>query len=179
MNTKKPNARWAGVEFQPDLSLPRAPVRLGLVLQTGFAGDESSIVIGRMPITEHRPPEFQNINDLTMRIATDWVRIMGKDTFDVEHDHLFANLGAKWRSNVYVIEPIEVVGALTEPLSLAKRLYKQFVGVPFRPERRSAPRTKTGKPGSRGRSPFEAADLPAAWKLREIMERSAGSIRAF
>jgi hypothetical protein len=179
MNIKKPNARWAGVEFQPDLSLPRAPVRLGLVLQTGFAGDDSAVVIGRMPMTEHRPPEFQHINDLTMRMATDWVRIMSKDTFDVDHDQLFASLAAKWRSNLYVIEPIEVVGTLTEPLSLAKRLYKQFVGVPFGRERRSAPRTRAGKPGVRSRSPFQEAELPPAWQLKEIMERSVGSIRAF
>jgi hypothetical protein len=176
---KKPHARWAGVEFQPDLSLPRAPVRLGLVLQTGIAGDDSAIVIGRMPLSEHRPPEFQQINDLTMRIAADWVRIMGKDAFDVDHEQLFANLAAKWRSNVYVIEPVEVVGTVAEPLSLSKRLYRQFVGVPFGPERRSAPRTRTGKPGVRSRSPFQEAELPPAWQLKEIMERSVGSIRAF
>ena len=63
MKTKVRRARWAGVEFQPDLKNPVKPVRLGAVLyELSPSGERSIVVIGRVPRREPRPPEFVHVS---------------------------------------------------------------------------------------------------------------------
>jgi hypothetical protein len=170
-------ARWVGVEFQPDLKHPQTPVRLGLVFEMTEIDGSSVVVIGRMPIKDNRPIEFETTSPITMELAANWVNEIGKETIDDSGDNLFAKLADGWHWNLYLIEPVEV--KLTaedgEPLALAKRLYKEFVGEPFkaarkRPAKKKQRRTKQSKPIA-ARSSI-AHDIPAAWMLKEILDYS-------
>jgi hypothetical protein len=61
-------------------------------------------------------------------------------------------------------------------MAVAKRLYKEFVGEPFeRARKRAKPRTRPTATATPRTIPQE---LPPAWLLREIMERSLGEQRA-
>ncbi len=176
------HVRWAGVEFQPNLKDPQTPVRLGLVLQFSESGDSSVIVIGRMPIMKHRPKEFENTSPMTMEIAAKWVRIMGKETIDVTDDDLFTKLADGWHWNLYITEPTEIkVATSAKALTIAKRLYKHFVGKPFETAHKPT-KHKPAKPRSRAaittrRGTVSHEDIPPAWLLNEIMGRSLGEKR--
>ena len=177
MNTR--HARWAGVEFQPDLKNPQPPVRLGLVLhEIKPAGESALMVIGRMPRMDARPSEFQKTSQMAMEIASQWVHLMAKENFDGPPDDLLSRLADRWHWNLYVIEPIEIsLGKTTGIAAKAKALYKTFVGEPFEAEAPVRPR----KPRSlRDMRPVPAAlpqdlALPPAWLLDEIMRHRLGT----
>ena len=67
---------WAGIEFQPDLEKPRKPVRLG-VLSLTSNGD--SVLIGRQPILDNRPPEFEHVSPVSLELTNREL-----DRFDAE-----------------------------------------------------------------------------------------------
>lgn len=178
-------AQWARVEFQPDLKNPQSPVRLGLVLETTESDGSSVVVIGRMPIIDNRPKEFENTSVLTMQIAANWVNAMGKETIDVSGDDLFAKLSDGWHWNLYIVKPanVRVTATDTDATALAKRLYESFVGEPFgsMPRRKSSakPKQQTQRASPPTTRALLTEDVPPAWMLKEIMDSShLGAARA-
>ena len=165
------------MEFQPDLKNPQKPVRLGLVLhEVKDTGESSFIVIGRMPRMEARPREFEHTSQLAMEIASKWVDVMGKQALDAPANDLFARLADNWHWNLYLTAPAgtRILGRASLD-SLAKMLFRRFVGEPFA---RSTARPKAPK-AVRSRSPISTPsvlpdDMPPAWLLNEVMQHSLG-----
>jgi hypothetical protein len=100
------SVQWAGVEFQPNLLRPTRPVRLGSVLFEVSASSRIVAIIGRTPKLQTKPPEFKEVDDVTMALAARWVDNMFKDILEGDKTaDPFDLLGRRWRWNLYVIEP--------------------------------------------------------------------------
>lgn len=161
---------WAGVEFQPDLQNPRKPVRLG-VLSLTSSGD--GVLLGRQPIVNNKPPEFEHVSPMYLELAANWVDSMWKDILEANKENVFSRLNERWRWNLYV-RPLRVAGRAEEHdlLTLAKQTYERFVGEPFRiparPHKRHPRRTLHGH-----RHAAPAHTLAEAWLISEIMKRSS------
>jgi hypothetical protein len=162
---------WAGIEFQPDLQKPRKPVRLG-VLSLTTSGD--SVLLGRQPILDNRPPEFNDVSSVSLELAANWIDSMWKDILESDKENAFSRLNERWRWNLYV-RPIRVTNAAEEGdlLTLAKQTYERFVGEPFRLRmRRAQRRPHRTVHGQRHVSTLAHAS-PEAWLVSEIMKRSS------
>lgn len=167
----KSNVRtmWAGVEFQPDLQNPRKPVRLG-VLSLTASGD--GVLLGRQPILDNKPPEFENVSPMSLELAANWVDSMWKDVLEANKENVFNRLNERWRWNLYV-RPLRVSSSAEECnlLTLAERTYQRFVGEPFRilvhPRQRRPRRALHRHPAA----PVQI--FPQAWLVSEIMKRSS------
>jgi hypothetical protein len=171
-------ARWAGVEFQPDLKCPRAPIRLGLVLhEAQKSGESRVIVIGRMPKIDARPEGFEKTSETTMQIASKWVRIMAKEAFDGPSDQLFERLAEGWHWNLYTVQPVNVrLAERTVLLNLAKSLFKEFVGEPFAAPVSAPRRRRTlSRPHAGAAILATPPETPPPWMLDEIMRHRLGT----
>lgn len=169
----KSRARWVGVEFQPDLTHPQKPVRLGLVLhEVKETGESSFVVIGRMPLLDSRPKEFEHTSRIVMEVASKWVDVMVKQALEGGADNdLFSRLADLWHWNLYLTTPASIkIPARTTLDDQAKALFRRFVGEPFAmPSKPKAPRH-----GRRVSTPTTLPDdMPPAWLL-EVMQRSLG-----
>lgn len=174
--TAKRHARWAGVEFQPDLKNPTKPVKLGGVLyEVSPSGERSVVVVGRVPRLEHRPPEFEHVSAMTMELASDWVDAMLKDIMEAKPDDPIAHLASRWRWNLYVIEPVtRTLFSRVSLESAAKRFFARFVGEPFGGPRSRAPKVRARMPVVPGQETQQAdLVLPPAWVIEQI-SRSIG-----
>ena len=162
---------WAGIEFQPDLQKPRKPVRLG-VLSLTSSGD--GVLLGRQPILDNRPPEFQDVSAVSLELAASWIDSMWKDILEARKENAFSRLNERWRWNLYV-RPIRGTNAAegSDLLALAKQTYERFVGEPFHiPVRR--PHRRSHRAVHRHRhAGVSAHGLPDAWLISEIMKRSS------
>jgi hypothetical protein len=160
--------QWAGVEFQPNLLKPVRPVRLGAVLFEIAQSSRGIAVIGRMPKVEARPPEFKEIDDVTMALASKWVDSMFKEALEDKGENIFDLLARRWRWNLYLIEPKTARAEHSSLESIAKKTYEKFVGEPF-----EAPSPPAAEP--RLEIPIEA--MPPAWQLEALKQQSL--IRAY
>jgi len=161
---------WAGVEFQPNLSAPAKPIRLGAVLLEACAVWSSVMVIGRMPNLDARPHEFEGVSEIMMKIAAKWVDSMFKDVTDAGHEGKFDYLADRWKWNLYIVKPKvlrapDLQGNLE---TIGKRIYQRFVGEPF-DEKAVKPSGETKQ-----QIPGLAAPLvvPPAWQLDEFKRRT-------
>jgi len=173
MNIRR--AQWAGVEFQPDLKHPGAPVRLGLVLYEPAKTGGRVVVIGRLPKSDSRPAAFKDTSPTTMQIAANWVTIMAKDAVDGAKEDLFARLSENWHWNLYVIEPTEITLAASADLTnRAKALFKRFVGEAFtatpNPSKKIATKLRARRsPAPRARLGNEVPHYtPQSWLIAQI-----------
>jgi hypothetical protein len=157
--TKLRTIRWAGVEFQPNLKKPSKPVRLGIVLIESTATSVASCVVGRMPLARSRPPEFREAGAVTMEIAARWVDNIAKDAGGADGDTLLDKLGQRWRFNLYLqdVKTKRLRDDRRSLESIAKEIYEQFVGTPFKDE-----------PTPRRRSATKLPALPPAWQLERF-----------
>jgi hypothetical protein len=158
---------WAGIEFQPDLQKPRKPVRLG-VLSLTSSGD--GVLLGRQPILNNKPPEFNDVSSVSLELAANWIDSMWKDILEANKENALNRLNERWRWNLYV-RPIRVTNAAEERdlLTLAKQAYERFVGEPFRiPVRR--PHRTVHRHRHASVLPHALAE---AWLISEIMKRSS------
>lgn len=158
-----------GVEFQPDLQKPtRRPVRLGAVLVEEGDGSTGVIVIGRVPIFDSRPKEFDGVRQITKKLAANWADDMGKDILEAKEANIFNRLIGRWRWTLYRVEPKLVTPASRRGSLdvIARRIYQKFVGQPF--EKRaviSAPKAHV---------PIH--EMPSASQLGEVSQRAVASI---
>jgi hypothetical protein len=161
--------KWAGVEFQPDLTKPVKPVRLGVIL---IEDGKAIAVRGRLPNPIARPAEFKEVGAVTISLAAKWVDNMFKDILEGEEGKIFDRLGQRWRWNLYLVKEktlksTEAHGALEV---IASRVYEKFVGEPFKAAKqtkpKSAPKRDTVARGSR----------PLAWQLETVNRESTVSI---
>jgi len=156
---KKPRIiKWASVEFQPDLKKLIRPVKLGAVLVEERGASVSVLVIGRIPLFDSRPAEFQATGEITMKIAANWVDSMSKDIRETTDGDIFGRLAQRWRWNLYITRP-KTMRAVQGTLEVvAKRLYERLTGQPFEQQLVLA-------------EPVRRADvptfLPPAWELEE------------
>jgi hypothetical protein len=163
----KRTVRWAGVEFQPNLLKPCEPIRLGAILLETTTEWQALAVIGRMPRINSPPPEFQEVSDITMRLAASWVDSMFKDILEGDGDNLFDLLSKRWRWNLYLIEPkalnkSQLAGSTIE--TIAKQQYATYVGEPFEPAKVKAPTRQ---------SQIEVPlNIPPPWQLEELKRQS-------
>jgi hypothetical protein len=153
--------RWAGVEFQPNLKKPGKPVRLGIVLTEATATSVASCVVGRMPLPGSRPPEFQQTGAVTIEIASKWVDNIAKDVgdTDLDGDSLFERIARRWRFNLYLrnTKTVRLKDDRRSLETIAKEIYEQFVGVPFK-----------DKPTPKRRPTTRIPALPPAWQLERF-----------
>lgn len=162
---------WAGIEFQSDLQHPKKPVRLGVLSLTSW-GD--GVLLGRQPILNNKPPEFENVSDMTLELAANWIDSMWKDILEARKEDALTRLSERWHWNLYV-RPIRVASDTTEHsnlLGLAKQTYERFVGEPFHipmPQRHRRHRRTI----HRQRNTVPVHSLPEAWRISEIMKRSS------
>jgi hypothetical protein len=160
----KRSIQWAGVEFQPDLLKPTRPVRLGAILFEIAASSTGIAVIGRIPKLDSRPPEFREIDDVTMALAAKWADSMFKEALEAKGENIFDLLAKRWRWNLYLIQT-KALREIQGPLeTIAKRTYEKFVGEPF-----EAPSPKPAAP--RLEIP-NLKQLPPAWQLEALKQQS-------
>jgi hypothetical protein len=173
MDAMKSSTRtmWAGIEFQPDLQKPRRPVRLG-VLSLTSSGD--AVLLGRQPILDNKPPEFNEVSTVSLELAANWIDSMWKDILEAKKENAFNRLNERWRWNLYV-RPIRMTNASEgDLLMLAKQAYERFVGEPFHiPVRRAQRRPHRPVHRQHRHAGVSAHALPQAWLISEIMKRSS------
>ena len=171
MKAKSRHVLWAGVEFQPDLKNPIKPVRLGAALyELGPSGWRSFVVIGRVPLQDPRPAEFEGASPMIMSLAANWVDAMVKDIMEADTADPLAHLASRWRWNLYVIDPAKLKVARGSLVMDAKRLYARFVGEPFRDA--STPKARQPRVRQRAaaypQSESQAIVIPPAWQVEQI-----------
>lgn len=167
---------WAGIEFQPDLQKPRKPVRLG-VLSLTSCGD--GVLLGRQPILDNKPPEFEHVGSMSLELAANWIDSMWKDILESGgRENALNRLNERWRWNLY-IRPIRVARAESDLLTVAKQTYERFVGEQFHiPSRRQIQRRSNRTAHRRRRLPVSARIVPQAWLISEIMKRTSIQLAA-
>lgn len=76
--------------------------RLGVVLlTTDSAGESSLLILGRQPLLDPRPPEFQDASQITLELAASCVDTIAKDVLGTTVENPFARLNERWRWNLY------------------------------------------------------------------------------
>jgi hypothetical protein len=156
---------WAGVEFQPNLARPTRPVRLGSVLLEVSASSRIVAIIGRTPKVESKPPEFEEVDAVTMALAAKWVDNMFKDILEGDKAASpFDLLARRWRWNLYVIEPkplraADLQGTLE---TITKKSYERFVGKPF----------EINVPSPKPKLEIRVEAVPPAWQLEALKQQS-------
>lgn len=159
--------KWAGVEFQPNLmNQTRKPVRLGAVLLEQKSTTTSLIVMGRMPILESPPPEFKDIDELALKLASRWVDSMLKDVTGLDTQAVFESLAHRWRWNLYLSTPRPLRQSEYGSLSfatIAKNVYEKFVGLKFE-----------GNIIEKAPRPTLPGNIPPAWQLEEFTRKNVG-----
>ena len=94
-----------------------------------------------------------------MEIAARWVDNIAKDAGDVDGDTLLDNLGQRWRFNLY-LQDVKTRRLKDDHRSLetiAKEIYEEFVGSPFK-----------DKPTPRKRPATKLPALSPAWQLERF-----------
>jgi len=167
----------AGIEFQPDLQKPRRPVRLGVLLVTD-SGD--GVLLGRQPRLDLRPPEFEDVGQVTLELAANWVNSMWKDFLEDEGVDPLARLTERWRWNLYLVRPVRIARTAEKKdlLALGQQQYRKFVGEPFRT---TVPRRRRHQARARRRHQHKTglpSSVPMAWLVSEIMKRTSNTVIA-
>jgi len=117
-----------------------------------------------MPTVAARPKGFEQVDDVTMALASNWVDGMFKEiSLGERDDDVFDQLARRWRWNLYLIEPraikqSDMHGTIE---TIAKSQYEKFVGMPFK-----------AKAPPRSPRLDVPADIPPAWQLEEIQRQS-------
>jgi hypothetical protein len=175
------SARWAGVEFQPDLKNPRKPVRLGAVLyERSSSGQTSVMVVGRVPAKSHPPPEFEHVSPMIMTLAADWVDGMVKDLMEANPEDPLAHLATRWRWNLYLIDPVRLkLSPRTTLVSEAKRVFEKFVREPWNSSK--PPRTQKAHAQAHvplGDETQSDVTIPPAWLIEQVCRSVSSSLGA-
>lgn len=153
--------KWVGVEFQPSLTRPKKPIRLGAILVETIGTSTNVSVIGRMPLRDQLPEELRGLGEITIGVVSGWCDPMLRDAVNAD-GNIFDILAAHWKWNLFITAPrslpkSEMHGSLYQ---IAVQIYEKFVGLPFKDNVR--------------RNPLAASPRPATWHLRAFTGNDAG-----
>ena len=129
--------QWARVEYQPDLTNPREPIPLGVIVSAtdlrGAVMRAGAVVLGREPKRGQPPAELRDVGPLGLAQLTGWIFAAGQDILQAQRDpNPFQALHARWRWNIYITDVQEdVVPAGASLFEVGRRLYRQHVKEPF------------------------------------------------
>lgn len=129
--------QWARVEYQPDLSNPREPIPLGVIVSAsdlrGAITWVGAVVLGREPNREQPPAEIKSVGPLGLAQLTGWIFAAGQDILQAQREpNPFQALSARWRWNIYVTDVEEdTVPTNASLFDVGRRLYEKTVKEPF------------------------------------------------
>jgi len=163
--TVKRSVEWSGVEFQPDLTSMKKPIKLGAILHERHSdGTRELLLIGRMPRTGSRPPEFELVSSINMALASAWPENMFKDILEAQPEDIFQFLAGRWRWNLYLTDPKRLrPKSNRETLDmLGKKLFQKLVGHPFNARVRKATSSSSAQ---------TSPSVPSVWRREELMKK--------